>query len=54
MPPDDCGSITRYLIILKESDDPVLVDDAIRTLWERYYQKLIRLAKERLRNSPKG
>jgi hypothetical protein len=33
MPPDDCGSITRYLIILKYSDDRVLVDDAIHTCW---------------------
>ena len=34
MPPNDCGSITHYLIILKDSDDRVLVDDAIHTLWK--------------------
>jgi DNA-directed RNA polymerase specialized sigma24 family protein len=54
MPPDDCGSITRYLIILKDSDDRVLVDDTINTLWERYFQKLVRLARDRLRNLPHG
>ncbi|HEX3449029.1 MAG TPA: ECF-type sigma factor [Isosphaeraceae bacterium] len=54
MPPDDCGSITRYLLISKESDDRILVDDAVRTLWERYYQKLVRLTRDRLRNSPSG
>jgi DNA-directed RNA polymerase specialized sigma24 family protein len=50
MPPEDPGSISRQLIAVKESDDRVVVDDAVKALWERYFDQLVRLARRRLRH----
>ena len=51
MSSEDPGSISDCLIILKESDDRAAVDDAVRALWERYFDRLVRLARVRLRNA---
>jgi DNA-directed RNA polymerase specialized sigma24 family protein len=52
MSSEEPGSISGLLIVLKESDDRAAVDDAVRALWERYYGRLVRLAKVRLRHAP--
>src|SRR5262245_31881438 len=43
------GSITRYLADLRTGDDT-----AARLLWERYFDGLVRLARQRLRAAPQG
>jgi DNA-directed RNA polymerase specialized sigma24 family protein len=48
----DPGSISGWLIVLKGSDDRAAVDDAVRSLWERYFDRLVRLARVRLRHAP--
>ncbi len=52
--PDDLGSISRWLLVVKENDDRAEVDDAVRALWERYYGRLVQLARNRLKTSPYG
>ncbi len=52
MSSEDPGSISGLLIVLKGSDDRAAVDDAVRALWERYYDRLVRLAKVRLKHAP--
>ncbi|MFO0958352.1 MAG: ECF-type sigma factor [Isosphaeraceae bacterium] len=49
MPRDEVGSISRLLIDLK-AGDPM----AAQPLWERYYERLVRLARQRLRGRRKG
>ena len=50
MSSDDPGSNSGLLIFLKGSGDRALIDDAVRALWERYFDRLVRLARVRLRN----
>lgn len=52
MSSEDPGSISRLLIIITGSDDRAVVDDAVRVLWERYFDRLVRLARARLRQAP--
>jgi DNA-directed RNA polymerase specialized sigma24 family protein len=54
MPVDDRGSVSRWLLLIKESDDRAEVDAAVRALWERYYDRLVRLARARIRNASFG
>jgi DNA-directed RNA polymerase specialized sigma24 family protein len=54
MPDDDRGSISRWLLIVKASDDRAVVDAAVRALWERYFDRLVRLARERQRTPRNG
>ncbi|MEJ7636919.1 MAG: ECF-type sigma factor [Singulisphaera sp.] len=54
MPPDDPGSVTRWLLIVKGGDDRAEVDAAVGALWERYFDRLVQLARQRLRTSPYG
>src|SRR5262245_23565886 len=54
MPIDDRGSVSRWLLIMKESDDRAGVDAAVRALWERYFDRLVRLARDRLKNASFG
>jgi DNA-directed RNA polymerase specialized sigma24 family protein len=42
MPCEAPGSISGWLIVLKGSDDRAEVDDAVRALWERYFDRLVR------------
>jgi RNA polymerase sigma factor (sigma-70 family) len=46
MSPD--GSVTRWLALLPGGDAT-----AIQQLWERYFHRLVRLARKRLRNAPR-
>jgi hypothetical protein len=48
----DPGSISRLLIVITESDDRAVMDDAVRAVWERYFDRLVRLARKRLRHAP--
>jgi DNA-directed RNA polymerase specialized sigma24 family protein len=48
----DPGSISRLLIVITESDDRAVMDDAVRALWERYFDRLVRLARKKLRHAP--
>jgi DNA-directed RNA polymerase specialized sigma24 family protein len=50
-PHDEEGSITRCLGELIEGGSS---DDAVQTLWERYYHQLVHLARKRLRAAPRG
>ena len=43
MPSDDTGSVTRWFGLLQAGDTA-----AAQPLWERYYQRLVRLARSRL------
>jgi DNA-directed RNA polymerase specialized sigma24 family protein len=52
MSSEDPGSISGLLIVLKGSDDRAAVADAVRALWERYFDRLVRLARVRLRHAP--
>src|SRR5262249_20308240 len=45
MPPDDLGSVTHWLGALRGGDL-----DAAQPLWERYFARLVGLARARLRN----
>ncbi len=44
MPDDDLGSITRWIANLKDGDD-----SASERLWERYFARMVALARARLR-----
>ncbi len=44
MPGDDGGSVTRWLANLKDGDDA-----ASKRLWERYFARMVELARARLR-----
>jgi DNA-directed RNA polymerase specialized sigma24 family protein len=44
----DEGSVTHWIRQLKEVDDP----DAQREIWNRYFERLLALAREKLRNAP--
>ena len=48
MSPDDPGSVTRWINDLKGGDL-----DAAQPLWERDFADLVRLARARLRASPR-
>jgi RNA polymerase sigma factor (sigma-70 family) len=48
MTTDDQGSVTRWLGGAKASDET-----AARELWRRYFESLVRLARARLRSSPR-
>jgi DNA-directed RNA polymerase specialized sigma24 family protein len=52
MPSEDPGSISKLLIIITESDESVEVDDAVRALWEQYFERLVCLARSKLRPAP--
>src|SRR5437868_6100048 len=43
------GSVTRWIGGLKEGDP-----EAARRLWQRYFDDLVRLARARLRDAPRG
>ena len=47
--PDDEGSVTRWLGGAKAGDEA-----AARELWRRYFETLVRLARARLRASPRA
>ena len=47
MPPDDQDSVTRWLDDLKAGNDP----NAAQRLWERHFERLVRLARGKLRRS---
>jgi DNA-directed RNA polymerase specialized sigma24 family protein len=51
MPPEDQGSVTRWIVELKAGDPA-----AAQFLWERYFAKLARLASSKLRSKsgPQG
>jgi DNA-directed RNA polymerase specialized sigma24 family protein len=50
MSPDDLeGSVTRWISALKAGDQ-----DAAQPLWERYFDRLVRLARAKLRESRPG
>jgi DNA-directed RNA polymerase specialized sigma24 family protein len=42
------GSVTRWLVLLQASDPA-----AARQLWERYFRRLVGLARKRLRGAPR-
>lgn len=44
MPSDDHGSVTRWIANLKDGDD-----SATQRLWERYFARMVELARSRLR-----
>jgi DNA-directed RNA polymerase specialized sigma24 family protein len=44
------GSVTRWIGDLKGGDS----DDAARQLWQRYFEQLVRLARVKLRDAPRG
>jgi RNA polymerase sigma factor (sigma-70 family) len=46
---DSDGSVTHWIERLKEGD----WDEASQALWERYFEKLVRFARTRLRNYPR-
>ncbi len=52
MSSEDPGSITRWLIVMTESDDRAAVDDAVTALWARYFDRLIHLARRKLTHPP--
>jgi DNA-directed RNA polymerase specialized sigma24 family protein len=52
MSPEDPGSISRLLIVIAGSDDSAVVEDAVRVLWERYFDRLVRLARAKLGHAP--
>ncbi len=47
MPPK--GSVTRWMDLVKEGDE-----EAAQKLWERYFERLVGLARNQLRGLPKG
>jgi DNA-directed RNA polymerase specialized sigma24 family protein len=49
MPPEDQGSVSRWLGAL-QAGDPA----AAQPLWDRYFAQLVRLARARLRATPAG
>jgi DNA-directed RNA polymerase specialized sigma24 family protein len=46
MPPDEAGSVTQWIPLLKAGDG-----GAADALWDRYFAELVRLARARLRNT---
>ncbi len=44
MATEDCGSVTGWIGILRDGDDA-----AVQPLWERYFTRLVRLARAKLR-----
>ena len=51
MSTDDKGSVTDWVGILKAGGD---LDAAARGLWERYFGRLVGLARAKLRTAPRG
>src|SRR5436853_6862797 len=49
MTSDDQGSVTRWLGGVRDGGET-----AARELWGRYFETLVRLARARLRSSPRG
>jgi DNA-directed RNA polymerase specialized sigma24 family protein len=49
MSPDTEGSVTGWIDHLRAGDDM-----ATRSLWERYFHELVRLARANLRSKPRG
>ncbi len=43
------GSVSQWMDLVKEGDE-----DAAQKLWERYFEQLVRLARNQLRGLPKG
>jgi DNA-directed RNA polymerase specialized sigma24 family protein len=54
MSPDDEGSISKCLIVLKGGDDRVEVDAAVKVIWEQYFDRLVRLTRACLRHAPRA
>jgi RNA polymerase sigma factor (sigma-70 family) len=54
MSSEDQSSISQWLIVLKGADDRATMDAAARALWERYFDRLVRLARARLRYAPRA
>ena len=50
MPSEAEGSVTRWVGDLRAGD----LDDAARQLWGRYFDRLARLARTKLRDAPRG
>jgi DNA-directed RNA polymerase specialized sigma24 family protein len=50
MPGEDGGSITHWIDNLQAGD----LDDAARRLWGRYFERLVSLARAKLRSSVRG
>jgi DNA-directed RNA polymerase specialized sigma24 family protein len=48
---DENDSVTNWVDVVKSGGD---IDDAARKLWERYCDSLVRLARVRLGNMPRG
>jgi DNA-directed RNA polymerase specialized sigma24 family protein len=49
MPTDDPGSVTRWIGALKDGEQA-----AVQPLWERYFQRLVQLARAKLRAGRHG
>src|SRR3954463_13568021 len=49
MPGEDEGSVTVWLGDLKAGGD-----EAVQPLWERYFERLVILARQRLRDAPRA
>jgi DNA-directed RNA polymerase specialized sigma24 family protein len=49
MPTGEGGSVTRWIGVLKEGDQA-----AAQAVWERYFDRLVRLARKRLAGRPGG
>jgi DNA-directed RNA polymerase specialized sigma24 family protein len=50
MTSDTGGSVTRWIAALRGGE----ADDAARRLWDRYFDRLVGLARARLRSAPRG
>jgi RNA polymerase sigma factor (sigma-70 family) len=48
------NTISRWLIVLKETHDRDAMDAAARVLWEQYFHRLVSLARRWLRSAKKG
>src|SRR3954465_10931710 len=48
------GSVTRWLDDLKGGEGGEGANAAVQPLWERYFERLVRLAHPRLRAAPRG
>src|SRR5262249_14630482 len=50
MSSDTGGSVTRWIVALRGGE----ADEAARRLWDRYFDRLVSLARARLRTAPRG
>jgi DNA-directed RNA polymerase specialized sigma24 family protein len=54
MTTESAGSVTCWIEVLKKEGPPEGLDRATQALWERYYDRLVRLARLRLRPASGG